>query len=103
MEDSVEHTHVGLQSSLVLLDLTWHPILAQDGVKLAQALAAAGGLEAPPHALADALRGYERERSARAAPVIKKSYTMGTMLQIQNPIVSFRDIHPPVHACCPPA
>ena len=66
--------------------------IAQDGLKLAQALAAAGGLAAPPAAVAAALRGYERERTARAAPVTKKSWCMGAALQIQNRWVSNRTI-----------
>ena len=63
---------------------------AQDGIKLAQELAAAGGLAAPPAAMAAALRSYERERSARAAPVTKRSRYMGAALQMENPWVSAR-------------
>lgn len=55
---------------------------------LAKALAAAGGAAAPAAAVAEALRGYERERVARAMPVTVKSHVMGAMLQIRNPWVS---------------
>ena len=65
-----------------------NPVDAQDGIKLAQALAAAGGLAAAPAAAAAALRGYERERTARAAPVTTKSWILGAALQVQNPLVS---------------
>lgn len=55
---------------------------------LAKALAAAGGAAAPAAAVAEALRGYERERVGRAMPVTVKSHVMGAMLQIRNPWVS---------------
>lgn len=60
---------------------------AQDGVKLAQALHGAGGAGAVPAAIAEALREFERERTARATPVTVKSRMMGAMLQIRNPLV----------------
>ncbi|CAL8465230.1 g4765 [Coccomyxa elongata] len=56
-----------------------------DGVMLAKALVAAGGASAPAAAVADALRGYEAERVARAMPVTIKSHIMGAMLQIRFP------------------
>ena len=52
---------------------------------LAKALVAAGGASASPAAVADALRGYEAERVARAMPVTVKSHIMGAMLQIRFP------------------
>ncbi len=55
---------------------------------LAKAIAAAGGAAAPAKQIAAALRGYERERVARAMPVTVKSHVMGAMLQIRNPWVS---------------
>ena len=66
--------------------LTWRPC-PQDGVKLAQALQGAGGAGAAPANLAEALRAFERERTARATPVTVKSHMMGAMLQIRNPLV----------------
>ncbi|CAL8465231.1 g4766 [Coccomyxa elongata] len=59
-------------------------IALEDGVMLAKALVAAGGASAPAAAVADALRGYEAERVARAMPVTVKSHIMGAMLQIRN-------------------
>ncbi|BDA50264.1 Monooxygenase 2 [Coccomyxa sp. Obi] len=56
-----------------------------DGVMLAKALVAAGGASALAAAVADALRGYEAERVARAMPVTIKSHLMGAMLQIRFP------------------
>ena len=60
----------------------------QDGVKLAQALVAAGGTTASAAEIAAALRGYERERTARSAPVIVKSWIMGAQLRIRGGPVS---------------
>ena len=59
----------------------------QDGVKLAQAVQGAGGAAASPAILAEALRGFESERTARATPVTVKSRFMGALLQIRNPWV----------------
>ncbi len=59
----------------------------QDGVKLAQALQETGGAAAAPTNIAEALREFERERTARAIPVTVKSHMMGAMLQIKNPLV----------------
>lgn len=56
-------------------------------MKLAQALQGAGGAAATPAAVAEALRDFERERTARATPVTAKSHVMGSMLQIRNPWV----------------
>ncbi len=64
----------------------------QDGVKLAQALREAGGASATPIAVTEALREFERERTARAIPVTMKSHMMGAMLQIKNPWVSLRSM-----------
>ena len=61
---------------------------------LAKALVAAGGASASPAAVADALRGYEAERVARAMPVTVKSHVMGAMLQIRNSWVSHCSPHP---------
>ena len=56
-------------------------------MKLAQALHGAGGAGAAPANIAEALREFERERTARAIPVTVKSRMMGAMLQIRNPLV----------------
>ncbi|BDA50263.1 FAD-dependent urate hydroxylase [Coccomyxa sp. Obi] len=64
-------------------------IALEDGVMLAKALVAAGGASAPAAAVAEALRGYEAERVARAMPVTVKSHIMGAMLQIRNSWFAF--------------
>ena len=56
-------------------------------MKLAQALQDAGGAAGAPANIAEALRAFERERTARAIPVTVKSHMMGSMLQIRNPLV----------------
>ncbi|CAK0786834.1 hypothetical protein CVIRNUC_010048 [Coccomyxa viridis] len=60
-------------------------IALEDGVKLAQAVQGAGGAAASPAVLAEALRSFERERTARSTPVTVKSRFMGALLQIRNP------------------
>ncbi len=80
-------------------EVKWIWCCVQDGIKLAQALAAAGGLDATPAALAAALRSYEHERTARAAPVISKSHAMGRALQLRNPLVRHATA-PAQSACC---
>jgi len=62
-------------------------VFLQDGVKLAQALQDAGGAGAAPANVAEALREFERERTARAIPVTVKSHMMGAMLQIRSSLV----------------
>ena len=56
-------------------------------MKLAQALQDAGGAGAAPANVAEALREFERERTARAIPVTVKSHMMGAMLQIKSFLV----------------
>ena len=66
----------------------------QDGVKLAQAVQGAGGAAASPAVLAEALRSFERERTARSTPVTVKSRFMGALLQIRNPWVGLSQLLP---------
>lgn len=42
---------------------------------------------APTKAIADALRRYEKERSARVLPITIRSHVMGSLLQIPLPLV----------------
>jgi hypothetical protein len=73
-------------------------------VKLAQALLAAGGAAAPAAAIAEALRGFERERTARAAPVIAKSWIMGFQLRIKGaPVRAASRIPPAAIPLCRPS
>ena len=64
----------------------------QDGVKLAQAVQGAGGAAASPAVLAEALRSFERERTARSTPIMVKSRFMGALLQIRNPWVGLSQL-----------
>ena len=71
-------------------------VCLQDGVKLAQAVQGAGGAAASPAVLAEALRSFERERTARSTPVAVKSRFMGALLQIRNPWVGLSQLPPSV-------